>query len=58
MNNNKCVICGTDSNQAPLIKFDFKGKEFHICTQHIPVLIHKANQLGDILPGMENVENG
>lgn len=58
MNDNKCVICSTDSNQAPLIKFEFKGKDYHVCTQHIPVLIHKANQLGDILPGMENVENG
>jgi len=55
MNDNKCIICKADSNQVPLIQFVFKGQTYHICTQHIPVLIHKASQLADILPGTENI---
>jgi len=53
----KCIICKTDSNEVPLIQFVFKGSTYHICTQHIPVLIHKASQLADLLPGMENIED-
>ena len=57
MNDNKCVICKADSNEIPLMQFVFKGNEYHICTQHIPVLIHQASKLADILPGLENVED-
>ena len=53
---NTCIICKVDSNEMPLLNFEFKGQTHHICSQHIPVLIHKAHSLGEILPGMKNVD--
>ncbi len=57
MNVNSCLICKADSNQIPVIQFEFKGNTYHICTQHIPVLIHQANKLAEFLPGLENAED-
>ena len=54
MNNNKCLICKAGDDKMPLIQFSFKGNTYHICTQHIPVLIHQASQLATILPGLED----
>ena len=51
---NKCLICKVDDKKMPLIQFSYQGKTYHICTQHIPVLIHQANQLANILPGLED----
>ena len=49
----ECIVCKATSNEKPIITFEFKEKNYYICTQHIPVLIHKAGQLQDILPGIE-----
>ncbi|HHH55004.1 MAG TPA: hypothetical protein ENK91_15175 [Bacteroidetes bacterium] len=54
MNGNKCLICKVDDSKMPLIQFSFKGKTHHICTQHIPVLIHQASELSNLLPGLED----
>ncbi len=48
-----CIACGEDSHQVPLITFDFRGNQYHICPQHLPLLIHKPAQLADRLPGLE-----
>jgi len=48
-----CIACDADSNHAPLLTFLYKGKEYHICPQHLPILIHKPAQLADRLPGLE-----
>ena len=52
-NNKHCLICKVSDDQMPLLNFDFKGQKYHICSAHIPVLIHKAHQLSDLLPGLE-----
>ena len=41
----------------PLLKFEFKGQDAYICSQHMPVLIHNAHQLKDMLPGLEVEES-
>ena len=51
-----CIVCKATSNEMPLISFKFKGKKHHICSQHIPILIHKAGQLQDLLPGIKDSE--
>ena len=51
-----CIVCKATSNDMPIITFEFKGKEHYICSQHIPILIHKAGQLQDILPGIKDSE--
>jgi len=52
-NRKKCLICQVSEDQMPLLQFDFKGNQYHICSAHMPVLIHKAHQLSDLLPGLE-----
>ena len=44
-----CLVCQATSDEKPIILFEFKGKEYHICTEHIPVLIHNAEQLDKVL---------
>lgn len=55
MNQNKpvCIACGEDNHQVPLISFTFRGEQYFICPQHLPLLIHKPAQLADRLPGLE-----
>ena len=51
-----CIACGADSDHAPLLPFLYKGKEYHICPQHLPILIHKPANLADRLPGLEFIK--
>jgi len=46
-----CVYCEQVDNQVPLIPFTFRGETYAICPQHLPILIHKPEQLADTLPG-------
>jgi hypothetical protein len=50
-----CLHCGRDSNQIPLLALEYQGKEFSICAQHLPVLIHSPAKLADKLPGLAQV---
>ena len=36
-----CIVCEQDSQNVPLMPFEFKGKSYWICPQHLPILIHK-----------------
>lgn len=40
----------------PLVLFKYAGKEYHICPQHLPVLIHNPQALTGRLPGAEGME--
>lgn len=53
----KCIICDVSSQEMPLIQFVFRDAVYHICSQHVPVLIHNSAQLADLLPGMKEVED-
>jgi hypothetical protein len=57
MNQNKpvCIACAADSERVPLLAFTFQGGQYHICPQHLPILIHKPAQLADRLPGLEEL---
>lgn len=52
----RCIVCEQDSHSVPLIAFDFKGKSYWVCPQHLPILIHKPATLADKLPGLELLE--
>ena len=56
--NKVCVFCKRDEQEVPLIALDFKGNNYWICPQHIPVLIHNPDQLEGLLPGAENLQAG
>ena len=51
----RCIFCGRDSAQVPLIQFIYKDEPEWICPTHLPILIHKPGQLADKLPGLENM---
>lgn len=58
MTNNQtqtCIHCGKDNSQVPLIDFCYKGGDFQICTEHLPVLIHSPHKLTGKLPEAENI---
>lgn len=52
----KCIVCQKTENEVPIIKFKFKGEKYSICSQHIPVLIHKAQALETVIPGIQPSE--
>jgi hypothetical protein len=56
--NKVCLECGRTSEQIPLVQLEFKGKDFWICPQHIPVLIHDPQKLEGKLPDAENMTAG
>lgn len=58
-NNGKvCLFCKRDEQEVPLVAVDYKGYNYWICPQHIPVLIHDPSKLEGMLPGAENLQAG
>jgi hypothetical protein len=51
----KCIFCEQNSEQVPLIKFQFRKNDLAICPQHLPVLIHDPSKLIGKLPGAEDL---
>jgi hypothetical protein len=49
----QCILCDRNSDEVPLITFEFQGRPGTICSQHLPVLIHDPSQLIGRLPGAE-----
>jgi len=56
--NKACMFCNRDENEVPLLQVDFKGENYYICPQHIPVLIHDPGKLKGKLPGAEDLQAG
>lgn len=50
MSNAACLNCGSSELERPLIVLKFQGREFYICPQCLPILIHKPYQLAEKLP--------
>ena len=46
-----CLVCGRTQLEIPLLTFAYQNGSYHICPQHLPVLIHNPQMLGDKLPG-------
>jgi hypothetical protein len=57
MNQNtpQCAHCGRTSEEVPLIEMKYKQQASWICPQHLPVLIHKPQNLVGKLPGAEKL---
>ncbi len=54
MSEKVCLNCGRDSNEIPLLSFEFRGEIYQLCPQCLPVIIHKPQNLAGKLPGAEN----
>ena len=52
----KCVYCDRTSDQVPLLQLQFHSVDAWICSQHLPILIHKPEKLAGKLPGAESLE--
>ena len=52
----QCLECGRDDKQTPLVSLIYHGKQYWICPQHLPILIHDPTRLIGKLPGAENLE--
>ena len=53
MSNLTCLNCGASEMDRPLVAIKFQEKEFYICPQCLPILIHQPDQLVDKLPGFQ-----
>ena len=51
----KCVHCERTSEEVPLMVLKYKDGTAWICPQHLPILIHKPQQLVGRLPGAEHL---
>ena len=54
----KCIVCERDSNTVPLLVIWHQGKNYWICPEHLPVLIHRPHELADKLPGASTLQSG
>jgi hypothetical protein len=50
-----CLACRCSEDQAPLIALHYRGQTWHICSQHLPLLIHEPQLLIGRLPGAEQL---
>jgi len=48
-----CLACDRDDRETPLVRLVHRGREIHICPQHLPVLIHNPVELVGRLEGAE-----
>jgi hypothetical protein len=48
--NKTCIVCKKTHQEVPLLSFKYKDQKFKICSEHVPILIHKAHELESILP--------
>lgn len=55
-NEAKCLACGKTNQEIPLIAISYLDKTYWICPQHLPLLIHKPEQLVGLLPGAEKLD--
>jgi hypothetical protein len=56
MNNAVCLVCQSESDRVPLISMQYRGGTFHICPQHLPIIIHQPDLLIGVLDGAENLQ--
>jgi hypothetical protein len=54
MSEKTCLICGRNSDEIPLLTFEYRAEIYHLCPQCLPVMIHKPQNLVGKLPGAEN----
>ncbi len=53
-----CLVCKRSSDETPVTNFYYQDNEFHICTQHLPVLIHNPQELVGLLDGADKLQGG
>ncbi len=54
----KCLYCERTSEEIPLIPFKYKEQDYHVCTNHLPMLLHKPEMFEAKLPGAGKWSSG
>ncbi len=54
----ECIFCNRNNKQVPLVQLSYMDKNYWICPQHIPILIHEPTKLAGMLPGAEDMQAG
>ncbi len=54
-NEHRCLVCQESSQELPLLKLEYREREYYICPQHFPILIHQPEKLVGLLPGAEKL---
>lgn len=57
-NDKHCVFCQRTDKQVPLVQLSYQDKNYWICPQHIPILIHEPQKLDGMLPGAKDMIAG
>ncbi len=52
----KCIYCDRTNQQVPLISLVYQEAAYWICPEHLPIMIHKPQQLVGKLPGFTRSE--
>jgi hypothetical protein len=50
-----CLVCDQTNHEIPLLVIEYQDQKYYICPQHLPILIHKPQQLIGRLPGAEKL---
>lgn len=53
----RCLYCGENSLQVPLLAVTYQARDYWICPQHLPLLIHSPAKLAGKLPGVERLKS-
>ena len=51
-----CLSCDRNESDVPILTLRFQGEEILICSQCLPVLIHKPGKLVGRMKGAEEIE--
>ncbi len=51
-----CQYCHRTEDTVPLFHLVYAGKDYYICPQHFPLLVHEPESLVGVFPGAENLE--
>lgn len=49
----KCLVCDRNTDQTPLLALRYHDSDLWICPQHLPILIHKPQELAGKLPDLD-----
>ncbi len=51
-----CINCSRNDMEIPLLRLQFKGDGFWLCSACLPTLLHRPERLVGRLPGAEEIQ--
>lgn len=55
-NEHRCLVCGQSSQDRPLFRLEYQDRDYFICPEHFPLVIHQPEKLVGLLPGAEKLK--